>query len=174
MTQKQIDQVRKELRKKTYKDWTEAEKRIDRELYCREMINSCLIYGSANYNFYNKESEQFVCYAIDYVRELGEKRVKELFEEQCADFAKRLFIEMYIPTARDVLIIIVNGRMIDMARLDYNEDNYFGNNNRGVRYDIYINGYAEKTNLSENEVDYFLDIYEQRGFSASEIEIKQH
>ena len=56
-----------------------------------------------------------------------------------------------------------------MARLDYNEDNYFDSNNRGARYDIYINGYAEKTNLSENEVDYFLDIYEQRGFSASEI-----
>ena len=88
MTRKQIDQVRKELRKKTYKDWTDAEKMIDRELYCREMINSCLIYGSASYYFYNKESEQFGHYATNYVRELGEKRVKELFEEQCADFAK--------------------------------------------------------------------------------------
>lgn len=65
-----------------YKSWTRAQKKLDRELACREMINSILIYGGKPRSEYNKR------YMDDYRKQLGEKRVEKLIQEQEADFAK--------------------------------------------------------------------------------------
>ena len=53
--------------------WTNEQKMLNRELSCREMINSCLIYGTDFLTSHYKDS---------YIEELGEKRVNELYNEQ--------------------------------------------------------------------------------------------
>lgn len=80
MTRKQIENARKELG--LFQNWTEKEKKIDKELWCREMINSCLCYGT---NFYK--------HADNYIVDLGATRVNELFIEQMNDFKKAKVIK---------------------------------------------------------------------------------
>ncbi len=90
MTQKQIDAAKKTLpRRYDYKSWTDEQKRLDDELDCREMINSCLAYGWITDFWY--EREDFIgrhSYADPYIRSLGIARVRQLAAEQEADFAK--------------------------------------------------------------------------------------
>ena len=82
MTGKQIEKIRNEIPQFEngipYK-LTPEQKALHRELDCREMINRCLIYGS---KFLGTR------YSEKYIKELGEKRVLELFDEQKADFDK--------------------------------------------------------------------------------------
>lgn len=84
MTGKQIEAARKAL-PDNYKKMTTAQRRLDGELSCRTMINSCLIYG---YSFYDPKTRQFGYYAGEYVRQLGEKTVIRLYEEQVKDFSR--------------------------------------------------------------------------------------
>ena len=58
---------------------SDKDKKTFKELSCRNMINSCLIYG-----------ERFLesIYKNDYIKELWETRVKELYDEQLDDFKK--------------------------------------------------------------------------------------
>ena len=58
---------------------TKEQKQLHKELYCREMINSCLCYGQ---DFLNSE------YKDSYIEELGKERVIELYNEQKEDFSK--------------------------------------------------------------------------------------
>lgn len=100
MTQKQIDAARKTLpgyMELPWKDWTPEQKRLDQELDCREMINSCLTYGGIDGFWQECEwREGDKSYAARFIRELGRKRVEELAEEQQADFSKaRIFHGVY-------------------------------------------------------------------------------
>ena len=70
MTWKQLQEAKKLTK------WWET---LYKELSCREMINSCLCYGSS---FLNSR------YKDDYIKELWETRVVELYNEQKADFDK--------------------------------------------------------------------------------------
>lgn len=82
MTGKEIKKIRTEIprfRNGVACNLTAEQKQLHRELDCREMINSCLIYGS---KFLGTR------YSEKYIKELGEKRVLELFDEQKADFDK--------------------------------------------------------------------------------------
>lgn len=69
---------------------TPQQSRLRKELDCREMINCCLIYGSARYNFYDPATKRFGQYAERYVKQLGEKAVARLYNEQAEDFAKAI------------------------------------------------------------------------------------
>ena len=87
MTKNQIEAAKKAL-PRMFKDMTPEQKTLSNELSCREMINSCLIYGSATGNFYDPETRQFGQYGLSYVKALGEETVVRLFNEQCEDFSK--------------------------------------------------------------------------------------
>lgn len=80
MTSKQIRELKKTLppiTRVSYDSWTEEEKQLYKEISCREMINSCLSYGT---DFLNSR------YSEDYIKELGKDRVKELYNEQLEHF----------------------------------------------------------------------------------------
>ena len=89
MTGREIEAARKQLPPRTqvpWKDWTEEQKQADRELNCREMINSILIYHGKysiqEDNFYDNK------YLTDYVSQLGKETVARLCKEQLEDFSK--------------------------------------------------------------------------------------
>ena len=89
MTRKQI-----EAAKKTLPPWGHRNPehwRLDTELDCREMINSCLLYNSID-AFWRECEWRFgdKSYAAPFVRELGKARVQELVAEQEADFAEAI------------------------------------------------------------------------------------
>lgn len=89
MTDKQIRDAKNKLPQ--WKNMTDEQKQEYAELSCRDMINSILIYGnkpvkddgSLNQylSMYYKKGESTMHY-------IGEKRVRELIEEQQRDFAK--------------------------------------------------------------------------------------
>ena len=84
MTGKQIEKIKNEIpqfKNGVLCKLTPEQKIIHRELDCREMINSCLIYG---FTFLE------TCYSESYIEELGKKRVLELYNEQKADFDKAI------------------------------------------------------------------------------------
>ena len=87
MTDRQIEVAKRRL-PNYFKDMTPAQRREYEELYCRGMINSCLVYGEARYNFYDPKTGEFGRYAKDYVKTLGEETVIRLYNEQCEDFSK--------------------------------------------------------------------------------------
>lgn len=91
MTRKQIEAAKKQL-PSYFNDMTAAQRRQYEELNCRNMINSCLIYGSVNYDFYNPKTGKFGQYATSYVKTLGEKTVIRLYNEQCEDFSKAIVV----------------------------------------------------------------------------------
>ena len=84
MTGKQIDQARRQLPNRikiAWASWTDEQKRIDRELSCRSMINSILCYDG-------KENIINNWYLQQYTDELGLDTVERLCNEQIADFEK--------------------------------------------------------------------------------------
>lgn len=86
MTDKELKKVREQLPKRTrmpWSNWTDEEKRIDRELSCREMINSILCYDG-------KENIIKDWYLQKYVDELGIETVQRLCDEQITDFEKAI------------------------------------------------------------------------------------
>ena len=85
MTGKQIEAAKKSLPR--FNDRTTKNIRTADELSCREMINSCLIYGDPT-AFYDESTGEFQEYAQSYVKDLGAETVKRLWDEQLADFAK--------------------------------------------------------------------------------------
>lgn len=89
MTGKQIEAAKKALPPR-YKDKTPEHLRESRELSCREMINSCLIYGSARWDFYDPDTKQFGQYATQHVNTLGEETVIRLYNEQADDFSRAI------------------------------------------------------------------------------------
>jgi len=78
MTGKQIEAAKKSLPR--FNNRTPQDNRIDDELSCREMINSCLIYGNPT-AFYDENTGEFREYARRYVNDLGEETVKRLWNE---------------------------------------------------------------------------------------------
>lgn len=88
MTDKQIKAARAIL-PHNLADMTEEQYRVYNELQCREMINSCLVYGQA-YCFYDVKTGKLGCYADHYLRTLDASTIKRLFNEQSADFAKAI------------------------------------------------------------------------------------
>lgn len=84
MTGKEIEKLKDSLPK-----WengkppvlTEEQKRLDRELWCIEMINSILIYHGSR-DIMNNE------YLDKYIEELGVETVAKLVKEQIKDFKK--------------------------------------------------------------------------------------
>lgn len=89
MTGKQIEAAKQTLPRLLEKH-TPQQSRLREELACREMINSCLIYGSARYDFYDPTTKQFGQYAERYVKALGEETAVRLYNEQAEDFAKAI------------------------------------------------------------------------------------
>lgn len=96
MTEKQLQKLKDYLREK-YKDDLKGRFscREEKEISCREMINSLLCY-----NYYNitdaktilmKERGRYHDYLKKHVDELGEQRVIELIEEQRASIFAVLF-----------------------------------------------------------------------------------
>lgn len=86
MTRKEIKKLRKEnprFKNGMSCESTKAQKQLHIELDCREMINSCLCYGTDFIDSHYKDK---------YIKELGEKRVIELYNEQKADFDKAVVI----------------------------------------------------------------------------------
>ena len=96
MTRKEIEQAQKTLPSLyTYQEWTKEQRQLRRELSCREMINSILVYDGEQ-GLYDEDG-QLDRYLQEYANEkyknldawyIGGKRVLELIEEQKADFAK--------------------------------------------------------------------------------------
>lgn len=91
MTEKQIKASLDALPR--FADRTQEQNHIEKELRCREMINSIMIYGNIN-SPYNEVTDTFAHYLMEYVQSnndfyhLGKERVLELIREQQADFAK--------------------------------------------------------------------------------------
>ena len=92
MTDKQIKQQRSILNKKYYWDnphtqqyllrkWTKKDLITEKELWCREMINSILLYYWSR-NCLSSE------YLKRHILELWEEKVKKLYNEQLEDFKK--------------------------------------------------------------------------------------
>lgn len=89
MTGKQIEVAKKALPSILY-DKTPEQRRLRNELSCREMINSCLVYGYARCYFYNTETQQFGKYAKHHIKYLGKETVLRLYNEQFKDFSKAI------------------------------------------------------------------------------------
>ena len=89
MTGKQIEKAQKAL-PGFMKPMTQQQHRQYDELSCRNMINSCLIYGSARHSFYDPKTGQFGEYAKAYIKKLDEETVIRLYNEQAADFSKAI------------------------------------------------------------------------------------
>lgn len=86
MTRKEIKKLRKEnprFKNEMSCESTKAQKQLHIELDCREMINSCLCYGIDFIDSHYKDK---------YIKDLGEKRVIELYNEQKVDFDKAVVI----------------------------------------------------------------------------------
>ena len=86
MNSNQIRELKKTLPPLTtvkYELWSEEQKQLDKELSCREMINSCLIYGT---NFLKSH------YSNDYFDELGESKVQQLYNEQLQNFSRSIVV----------------------------------------------------------------------------------
>lgn len=84
MTDKQINLARKQLPPRTqvpWREWTDDQKQLDKELMCRDMINSILCYGGKNNIIQNR-------YLQSHIEELGFETVQRLCDEQIADFEK--------------------------------------------------------------------------------------
>lgn len=96
MTSEQIEKRKDEIYFRVYKgearvgkwnEFTDEEKRELKELYCRDMIISCMIYGT--YNFYDKNTDTFSGrYAQKYLESLGEETVRRLWDEQKETMSK--------------------------------------------------------------------------------------
>ena len=88
MTDKQMGLIRKQLPARTqvpWKDWTEEQKKIDRELSCIEMINSILAYGGLGFDaetIMKQEEKSYHNYLDDYVEAFGREKIIELIQEQ--------------------------------------------------------------------------------------------
>jgi hypothetical protein len=87
MTGKQIKEAWAKL-PSSWGEMTPDQRKTREELFCREMINSCLAYGQAQSSFYNPETKEFGLYAEDYIKELGKTTVVRLFNEQCDSFSR--------------------------------------------------------------------------------------
>lgn len=86
MTGKEIKKIRKEIpgfRNGVACNLTAEQKQLHRELDCREMINSCLCYGS---NFLESR------YSEPYIQDLGRERVLEIYNEQKINFDKAIVL----------------------------------------------------------------------------------
>lgn len=53
-----------------------------------------------------------------------------------------------------------------MTMLSYNEDNFFGTESRGDRFDIYVDGCLRYQDVSEYEVDRLCEIEESKGYQV--------
>jgi hypothetical protein len=84
MTRKQIESIKSTLPR--FEEKTEEQKKTYKELFCREMINSILIYGGKP----RKENGEYGKYLQDYVNELGKDKVDELIDEQEEEFSKAI------------------------------------------------------------------------------------
>lgn len=83
MTDKEMKKVKDSL-----PEWdkqNEAEKKLDRELACREMINSILIYGYLDNTIDEIYEDK---YLRNYKKDISEERIKELIKEQQEDLKK--------------------------------------------------------------------------------------
>lgn len=87
MTGKQIEIARKAL-PLSLNDMSPEQRLLYDELSCRRMINCCLIYGCAAYDFYNTDTQKFGRYAQLFIKPLGEETVIRLYNEQEKDFAE--------------------------------------------------------------------------------------
>jgi hypothetical protein len=94
MTWKEIEKTFRDLRVKYYWNkciWPEnllqprskKDEKLEEELRCRRMINSCLIYGYSHDYFFEK-------YAWKYIEKLWIRKVNKLFEEQENDIKKSM------------------------------------------------------------------------------------
>lgn len=87
MTGKEIEKARGNLNTMRFIDMTKEQIKLYYELQCREMINSCLCYGT---DFLTSR------YAKDFIDKIGFDRVHELYEEQVEDFKKAtLYINVH-------------------------------------------------------------------------------
>lgn len=89
MTGKEIEKLKDSLPKwKNGKPpiLTAEQKQLNRELWCREMINSILIYHGKN-NIIND------VYLEKYIEELGIETVEKLVAEQVEDFDKAVVLK---------------------------------------------------------------------------------
>ena len=95
MTDKEIAQRRDDIYFPVYRGgvrlgkhdlFSRSEQRELRELACRDMINSCLLYGSSR--FYDDETDTFGRYGKDYVKELGRDLVLQLWQAQKERFSR--------------------------------------------------------------------------------------
>jgi hypothetical protein len=103
MTEKQIQAVKDRLNEKYYGDEprfpeylkqpiTKEDKNLYKELSCREMINSSLIYGDDPFRKIDKwwygHGYCERSYMSDYEDKLGVERVRQLYEEQKFDISQ--------------------------------------------------------------------------------------
>ncbi len=61
--------------------YTDEMKTKYEELWCRDMIISCVCY-STEYNFYDEKQKKFGEYGLRYAEKLGDKRALEIFYDQ--------------------------------------------------------------------------------------------
>ena len=96
MTRKEIEQAKKTL--PPYGERNAAQKQLEKELRCREMINSIMVYHGINAPFdekkgiFNKYLQSYAENARDEFYFLGAKRTIELVRKQQEDFAKAVVI----------------------------------------------------------------------------------
>lgn len=108
MNHKEISELKKMLPPHIeYNSWTEEQKQLDKELSCREMIDSCLIYETA---FLDSN------YSEEYFKELGKPKVLELYNEQLEHFNKSILIKNVYEDSEGVTynnLIEPNGNWIE-------------------------------------------------------------
>lgn len=145
MTQKEINKVKASLPPLTQRN--KEQKKIDDELGCREMINSCLCYGSIE-DFWAERNGSFDgSYATPYVNDLGLDRVKEIVEEQIRDFEKATVKRnVYTDNEGCSYNSIVWGDEVKKIKLDlYTDDDSY----RDCYYHNIIYVYGEKEEIKK-------------------------
>lgn len=89
MTDREIKSARAKLPPRTqipFSEWTDEQKQLDKELDCRDMINSILCYNGEEGLINNR-------YLNDYILELGLSVVQRLCDEQLVDFKKATVVK---------------------------------------------------------------------------------
>lgn len=80
-----------------WKHYTPEMVLMDRELWARDMVISCVCYGR-EYNFYDERTGRWGQYGLNYEKELGAERALEVFRDQVAYMRKHATINSGVYT----------------------------------------------------------------------------
>lgn len=167
MTDKQIKAARETLSKTSWNSYTPEQEQLRKELSCREMIISILVYRGVE-GLFDKDGRidyylrSYAEYTSDAWNYIGMERVLELIEEQKADFEKA---------------VVLRNTYTDHEGCTYNSiiwadderrDDYWADGTRKLK-GLYVNGIGAGDD--QEEANHAYTLYD--GLTHNEITVDQ-